>query len=492
MPGSSESAPLTGDWNAAQFREAGLRAIDWVARYLEQVEHLPVVPRIDPGEVRLRIPSVPPPHPEPFDRLLADLDEIVTPGVTHWNHPGFFAYFGISGSAPGILGELVASAYNTNGMLWKSSPATTEVELAVLDWLKQMLDLPSSWFGLLVDTASVATLLGLAAAREAVPGLAVREQGLHTPGYPRLRVYASEQAHSSIEKAVITLGLGQVGLRKIGVDEQFRMLPEVLSEAIREDRTAGWQPCAVVATVGTTSTTSVDPVQAIAEVCAAEGVWLHVDAAYAGAAAILPEKRGYFAGCERADSYVMNPHKWLFTPIDASALFTSRPEVLRRAFQLVPDYLRTPDTPGATNLMDYGVQLGRRFRAIKLWWVIRSYGTEGIAHRIAEHCALALELAGWIDADPRFEVCAPVPFSTVCFRARWPALSATDADTANERLAQRVTEKGRGFLATTRLDGRTVIRWAIGNIRTEARHVRAVWEDVCALAADSAAYGGEA
>ena len=468
--------PDLGDWSPDRFREAGLAAIEWVARYFERLPDLPVVPQVAPGETRAKIPALPPEDPAPFEDLLADLDRVVVPGLTHWNHPGFLAYFGITGSAPGVLGELVASAFNTNGMLWRSSPSTTEVELAMMDWLLEMMDLPRGWFGMLTDTASMSTFLGLAAAREAVEEMDVRKEGLAAPGYPRLRAYASEQAHSSVEKACIGLGLGQVGLVKIPVDADFRMDPSALAEAVERDRAAGWRPFAVVATVGTTSTTSVDPVSEVADICEREGLWLHIDAAYAGSAAILPEKRFYFVGCDRADSYVFNPHKWLFVPIDASAFYTRHPEVLRRAFQLVPEYLRTDDD--AVNLMDYGIQLGRRFRAIKLWWVLRSFGVSGIRERIRRHCELAGSFAHWVDGNGRFERVAPVPFSTVCFRGVWSGCAGDALDGRNQALADRVTASGVAFLATTRLQGRVTLRAAIGNLRTDSERMDAVQREL--------------
>lgn len=465
-----------GDWTPEQFRQAGHQTIEWIARYLERIESFPVLAQVRPGEIRSRIPEMPPSKGEPFEDLLEDLDQVVVPGVTHWNHPGFFAYFGITASGPGILGEVVSAAFNTNGMLWRSSPSTTEVEQRVLGWLLELLHLPRDWFGILTDTASVSSLLALAAAREAVPGNRIREEGLAAPGAPRLRVYFSEETHSSIEKAVITLGLGQAGAVKIGTDAEFRMDPRALRERIRADRAAGWNPCAVVATLGTTSTTSVDPIPELAAICREENLWLHVDAAYAGSAAVLPEKREWFAGCDQADSYVVNPHKWLFVPIDASALYTRRPEMLRRAFQLVPDYLQTDDAGGAVNLMDYSIQMGRRFRAIKLWWVLRTFGTEGIRRRIAEHCRLAQLFADRVDADPRFERMAPVPFSTVCFRGQWDGLSDERTDRENQALLDRVNATGKVFLSHTWLRGRFVLRLAIGNLRTQERHVLLAWD----------------
>jgi aromatic-L-amino-acid decarboxylase len=463
-----------GDWTPEEFRRNGHAAVDWVAGYLARVGELPVLARVHPGEIREKLPKHAPENGELFARMLEDLDGIIIPGVTHWNHPGFFAYFGITGSGPGILGELVASAFNTNGMLWRTSPSTTELEQTVLDWLREMIGLPSGLFGILTDTASVSTFVSLAAAREAVPGLNVREEGLAAPGAPRLRMYTSVEAHSSVEKGALALGLGKAGVRKIPVDDEFRMDVAALEEAIREDRAAGWFPFAVSATVGTTSSTSVDPVPRIADVCDRERLWLHVDAAYAGSAAVLPEKRWCLAGCDRADSLVVNPHKWLFTPIDASALYTRRPDVLRRAFQLVPVYLESPDS--GTNLMDYGIQLGRRFRAIKLWWVLRSFGVNGLRKALAEHCRLAGLFSSWIDQSPGFQRMAPVPFSTVCFRAVWDGLDEQETERRNSELLDRINTGGRVFLSHTRLHGKYSLRLAIGNLRTRERHVRLAWD----------------
>ncbi len=472
MKNSTDTPAGPRDWSPEEFRAAGRELVDWVARYLENVEELPVLSRVKPGDIRRALPRSAPAEGEPFSALLRDLDQVVLPGVTHWNHPCFFAYFGITASAPGILGELAAAALNTNAMLWRTSPSTTELEQVVLDWLREMIGLPEGLFGILTDTASVSTLCALAAAREAVPGLDVRTAGLSGAG--RLRLYTSTQAHSSVEKAAITLGLGLAGVRKIETDEAYRMLPAALAEAVREDRASGWIPFAVSATVGTTSTTSVDPVEELAQICRRESLWLHVDAAYAGSAAILPEYRWCMAGCQHADSLVTNPHKWLFTPIDASALYTRHPEVLRRAFHLVPDYLQSSEE--AVNLMDYGVQLGRRFRAIKLWWVLRAFGVEGLRKRLREHCRLGRLFASWIDGDEGFQRMAPVPFSVVCFRATWPGLDDAQLDQRNQDLLERVNAGGRVYLSHTRLRGTYVLRLAVGNLRTEERHVRLAWD----------------
>ena len=430
--------------------------------------------RARPGEIKAALPPSPPTRPEPLAEVLADVERLIVPGLTHWNHPGFFAYFATSSSTPGILGEMLSAAFNVNGMLWRSSPAATELELVVLDWLRQMLGLPAGLFGVIHDTASSSVLVALAAAREAVPGIEARRRGL--VGQARLRMYASEQTHSSVEKAAIVLGIGQEGFRKIPVDDAYRMDPAALARAIAEDRASGWTPFAVVATVGTTATTAIDPVSAVADVCSREGLWLHVDAAYGGSAAVVPELRWVLAGCERADSLVINPHKWLFVPLDLSVLYTRRPETVRAAFSLVPDYLRTPEDAVAPNLMDHGVSLGRRFRALKLWMVLRAFGTEGIAERIREHVRLAAALRSWIEADPGFELAAPSPFSLVCFRARFPGRSPEDEDRLNEEVVEAVNATGEAFLSPTRLRGRIILRLAIGNIRTEERHLRRAFD----------------
>ncbi len=454
------------------FRREGHRLIDWIARYLANPEPFPVVSRARPGELRVALPARAPARPEPLAEALADFERQILPAVTHWNHPGFFAYFANSSTPPAILGELLTAALNVNGMLWKTGPAATELEIVVLDWLRQATGLPPGLFGVIQDTASSATLVALAAAREAVPGLEARRCGM--VGQARLRMYASEHAHSSVEKAGIVLGIGQDGLRKIPVDRLFRMDVAALWKAVAEDRAAGFTPFAVTATVGTTSTTSIDPVPAIAEIAGAAGLWLHVDAAYAGSAAIVPELRHVLDGCDRADSLVMNPHKWLFVPLDLSVLYTRRPEVVRAAFSLVPDYLRTPEEAIAPNLMDYGVSLGRRFRALKLWLVMRAYGTEGLAALIREHVRLAQVFRSWVEADPDWEVLAPSPLSVVCFRARFVA-DPDERDRRNERIMEAVNASGDAYLSHTRLNDRIVLRLAIGNAGTVERHVARAW-----------------
>ncbi|MDQ7842706.1 MAG: pyridoxal-dependent decarboxylase [Armatimonadota bacterium] len=466
---------LFGDMPAEEFEEYGRRVVAWAADYLAHPERYPVLARTRPGAIKAALPAEPPRRGEPMDRILADFEQVLLPGITHWNHPAFFAYFAITGSAPGILGELLAAALNVNAMLWKTSPAATELEEVALNWLRQMVGLPEGFMGIIMDTASVASLCAIAAAREAVAEHRFREEGM--AGGPRLRLYTSEQAHSSIEKAGIVLGLGRSGVRKIPTDSAFRMDVAALRRAVAEDRDAGWRPFCVAATVGTTSTTSVDPVPAIAEVCRQEGLWLHVDGAYAGMAAIAPEFRWALDGCDHADSVVINPHKWLFTPIDCSAFYCRRPEVLRAAFSLVPEYLRTAEAEaaGVRDFMDYGIQLGRRFRALKLWMVIRYFGWEGLAARIREHVRLGQLLASWIDGDPEFERLAPTPFSTVCFRARPRGVPPDRLDEVNAALLDAVNATGDAFLSHTRLRGAFTLRFAIGHIRTGESHVRAAW-----------------
>jgi len=454
-----------------EFKQWGYRFVDWAADYLSHPERHPVLSQVQPGNIRKQLPSSPPESPESFELVLQDLDRIIVPGLTHWNHPSFLAYFPNTGSEPGIFGEMLTAAFNVNGMLWKTAPAATELEEHVLDWLRQMMGLPESFKGMICDTASMSTFHALAAAREGVSvnGGSVRNDGICGPGTPVLRIYASEQAHSSVEKSAMALGIGRRGLMKIGTDSEFRMDVRELDAAIERDKREGVRPFAVVATVGTTSTTSVDPVGPIADVCARHSLWLHVDAAYAGSAAIVPELRYVLDGCERADSFVANPHKWLMTPVDLSAFYCRRPEMLRRAFGLTPDYLKTAEGDSVTNTMEYTLQLGRRFRALKLWMVIRHYGVEGLRSVIREHIRLAKLFAAQAEADPRFEIVAPVLFSTVCFRLK-------SGDEETQAMIDRVNASGRMFISQTTLNGKLTARLAIGNARTREEHVRAAWE----------------
>jgi aromatic-L-amino-acid decarboxylase len=463
-----------GDMDPEEFRRHAHAVVDWMADYFRDVEKYPVLAQVQPGETAAKLPAEPPELPEPMEEILRDFDTTIVPGITHWNHPGFFAYFAISGSAPGVLGEMLAAALNVNAMLWRTGPSPTELEERALDWLRQMMGLPADFRGHIQDTASISSLTAIATAREEA-GLGIREEGMSGRGVPRLRLYCSEEAHSSIEKAGITLGIGREGTRRIPTDAGFRMDPAALEAAVTEDAAAGWKPFCVVATVGTTSTTSVDPVREIAAVAERHGLWLHVDAAYAGSAALDPEMRWILDGCERADSLVVNPHKWLFVPVDCSALFVRRPERVAHAFSILPEYLITPEGGAATNLMDLGPALGRRFRALKLWMVLRWFGREGIAARIREHCRLARELAGWVEEAPGWELLAPVPFSTVVFRFRPAGAPDEEADRLNERILERVNAGGEAFLSHTRVRGRFALRLAVGNLRTTERNVARAW-----------------
>ena len=473
---------MPGDIPSDELRRALHEVADHIADYLEGVGETPVFPAVSPGDVTRLLAAEPPAEGESMDRILEDYRRIIEPSLTHWNHPGFMAYFAVTGSGPGIIGEALTAATNVNAMLWRTSPAATELELRTCDWLRRMVGLPETFSGHINDTASVSTLLALAAARHRLPGLDVRRKGLAgRPEVPPLVVYCSDQAHSSVDKAVMTLGLGHENLRHIESDDRFRMLPVRLAAAIAVDRERGRLPMAVVATAGTTSTTSVDPLLEIASICEREKLWLHVDAAYAGSAAICEEYRRLLDGWQHADSVVLNPHKWLFTPIDCSVLYLRDVDLLRSAFSLVPEYLRSDS--GEANLMDLGVQLGRRFRSLKLWMVIRAFGVEGLKERIRYHCELAQKLASWIDASDEFERLAPVPFSTVCFRWRRGG-GEEESRRANEELLRHVNAAGPVFLSHTDLHGTYALRVAIGNLKTTEKEVAGVWRLLESCAAE--------
>jgi aromatic-L-amino-acid decarboxylase len=473
-----------GDMSPEQFREAAHATVDLLADYLAHLEDFAILPAIEPGALRDQLPQEPPEGPEPVGAILADVARLVEPNATHWQHPGFLAYFATTASGPGILGEFVTAVLGQNAMLWRTSPVATELEEVVVGWLRRALGLPDAFDGLLTDTASTSSLIAIAAAREAA-GLDAAARGL--AGRPEIGVpvvYASEEAHSSIEKACMTLGLGRSACCRIPTDDAYAMRTDALHAAIAADRAAGRTPIAIVATIGTTSSTAVDPVPAIAEIAERAGLWLHVDAAYGGAVALLPDRRALFAGWERADSIVVNPHKWFFTPLDASLLLSRRMPVLRAAFSLVPEYLRTLDQQGPVHdFSEYQPQLGRRMRALKLWFLVRYFGIEGLRRRIDAHCRLAEHLAAAVDTHPDFERMAPVRFSTLCLRWRPAALVGHEdepevrarLDSANERLMAAVNASGEIFLSHTRLRDRFVIRVAIGNLRTETRHVARAW-----------------
>lgn len=454
------------------FRKAARSHADWIANYFERVRDLPVVPAVEPGSITAALPASAPEHGEPLEKIFEDFQSSIFPGLTLWNHPRFFAWFSVSSTPPSILADFLAATVNVNAMLWKSSPAATELEQVTLNWLRQWLGLDEEHFGIIYDTASVGVLQAIGAAREfADPEC--RTKGMR----PGLTVYVSEHTHSSSEKAAITLGFGQENVRKVPVDRQFRMRPDALEQIIQADLIAGKKPCCIVASVGSTSTTAIDPVPQIATIAERHSVWLHVDAAYGGPAAVVPEMRHILEGVERAHSLILNPHKWLYVSIDCSVLYTRYPDVLRRASSLSAEYLRTAEDDRVLNYMDYGVQLGRRFRALKLWYVFRYYGREGITAMLRRSLSLAQTLKRLVESDDRFELSAPVFFSLVCFRLR--------ADNAsNERLLAAINSSGKAFLSHTVLHGKFVLRFAIGNFQTMEQDILETW-DLIRQSADS-------
>lgn len=458
------------DRHLRDFEHHGHEAIDWIVRYYAEIRQQPVIPACQPGDVTDRLAPSAPEHGEPLEAILRDFRELIVPNVTHWNHPRFYSFFSISSAPVSVLAETLSAALNVQHMLWKSGPAATELEQVTLDWLRQWMGLREPWFGEIFDTASVSTLHALAAARELADPDG-RENGMR----PGLTAYCSEYAHSSVDKACMMLGIGHRNLRKIPADSAFRLRPDALAEAIAADRRAGKHPFCVVATTGTTGVTSIDPVPAIARVARDEGLWLHVDAAYGGSSAVAPEYRWVLEGADEADSLVVNPHKWLLTTMDLSVLYTRRSDILKRAFSLVPSYLKYEENPRLLNLMDYGLPLGRRFRSLKLWFVMRYYGQAAIAAMICQQCQWAKDLAAEIERDARFEVVAPVTLSLVCFRLR-------GTDEQNLRLIQAINDSGFAFLSQATLQGRTIIRLAIGNFQTTWEDLREVWERIRATA----------
>jgi aromatic-L-amino-acid decarboxylase len=460
-----------------EFRRHAHALVDWMADYFEHGWQLPVTPPVAPGEIAGQLPTSPPEQGEPFERLVADFHSVVLPGMTHWNHPGWFAYFPGNNSPPSVLAEMLTATLGAQCMSWATSPAATELEQVMMDWLRCMLGLPEEFVGVIQDTASTATLVALLSAREWATAHQAGHRGLTSSAVP-LTVYASSEAHSSVPKGVKLAGYGLEQLRRVPVDASYAMDPDALNQAIVRDVANGCLPACVVATVGTTSSTAVDPLIPIAEVCRRHGVWLHVDAAYAGTAAIVPELRHHFVGVEHADSFVFNPHKWMLVNFDCSAYFVRDRETLLRTFQLTPEYLRTPQDAEVVNFRDWGIQLGRRFRALKLWFVIRSYGVEGLRQLVRKHIALARELAGWIEQTPGFELMAPVPFSLVCFRYRPDHLGIDEpaVDELNRSLLARINASRRVHLTHTELNGRYVIRMVVGQRLTERHHVEEAWK----------------
>ena len=461
------------------FRRYGHEFIDWIADYFENVEKYPVRSPLRPGDVKRKLPPSPPLAAEPMDRIFRDFTGIIVPGLTHWQHPGWFAYFPANNSPASVLGELLAAGLGTQGMVWQTSPAATELEEVVLDWLRQMIGLPEGFAGVIEDTASTATLCALLSARERATGFEANEAG----PCRTLTVYASEEAHSSVEKGAKIAGYGRRNLRLIPTDARFAMVPEALEEAVRLDEAAGLRPACAVAAVGTTSSGAIDPVARIARVCRAHGLWLHVDAAYAGTAALLAEKRWILDGAAEADSLVFNPHKWMLTNFDCSAYFVRDPAALIRTFEVHPEYLKDGSGAEVRNFRDWGIQLGRRFRALKLWFVVRSYGVEGLQAMVREHLRLAGLFRSWLQADRRFELLAPVDLGLVCFRLN-DGRDEAGLDALNRELLERTNAAGPVFLTHTALKGKFTIRLVVGQRTTEERHVRQAW-DVLRAAADS-------
>jgi aromatic-L-amino-acid/L-tryptophan decarboxylase len=450
-----------------EFRRSGHEVVDWIADYFANIRDVPVLPDMQPGDLVAKLPGSGPEQPEPIDQILEDFRNLIVPASTHWNHPHFHAYFANSAAGAGILAEALSAALNMNHMVWKSSPAGEELEQVVMGWLRDWLGLPPNFFGVIYDTASVSTMHALICAREFVCPEARREGAMSG----RLTVYTSEHAHSSVEKGAIAVGFGQDNVRKIPVDAEFRMRPEALRSALEHDLHRGKQPCCIVPTVGTTSTTSIDPVPLIADLAEQAKAWLHVDASFAGSAAIVPEFRWLVDGCSRAQSFVVNPHKWLFTPVDCSAFYTPHPEILKRALSIVPEYLKTSADGTAVNYMDYGVPLGRRFRALKLWFIMRYFGREGVAAILRDHVRWTQDLAQEIAKHPDFELAAPVPLSLICFRYR-------GTDEQNRTLLERINATRKVFLSHTALNGRFVLRFSVGNVRARRDDLQFAWDIV--------------
>ena len=461
------------------FRDFGHEFVDWVADYLDRVDQYPVLSRVKPGEIKAGLPLEPPLQAEPMEKIFADFREAILPGITHWQHPGWFGYFPANNSPASVLAEILTAGLGSQCMVWQTSPAAAELEDRVLDWLRRMIGLPEGMAGVIQDTASTATLCALLSAREKTTRFDSNQTGFKGG----LTVYASDQTHSSIEKGVKIAGYGIDNLRLIPTDDAYAMIPEKLETAIARDKSGGLTPACVVATIGTTSSTAVDPLAAIGRICRRQGVWLHVDAAFAGSACILPEMKGHLEGAEFMDSFVMNPHKWLFTNFDCSAYFVKDPGALVRTFEIHPEYLKTGVDAHVRNYRDWGIPLGRRFRALKLWFVIRSYGVEGLQAMLREHIRLARLFRSWVEKDRRFELLAPVPFSLVCFRFN-DGRGDEGLNVVNRKLLDRINADGRVFLTHTSLRGRFALRMAIGQRTTQERHVREAWEIITRSAED--------
>lgn len=470
---TKENKPKTGDMPKEEFRKYGHEIVDWIADYFERMEDLPVLSQIEPDSLKNALPPEAPRTGEDFSDVLKDVDDLILPAITHWNHPNFHGLFSTSTSAVGIFGEMLSAAFDMKAMLWRTSPASTELEPVVLDWLRKMMSLPEDFKGIIYDTASISTLHAIAMAREKL-NLDIRKKGMSgRTDLPLLRIYCSEQTHSSIDKAVLLLGLGTDSIVKISTNEKFEIDTKKLRQEIQTDFSLGYKPFCVVATIGTTSTTSVDDVSTIAEICGQNNIFLHVDMAYAGSAMILPELQFHLKGIEKADSIVTNPHKWLFTPFDLSILYVKDLDLLKRTFSLIPEYLKVSEE-AVTNQMDYGVQLGRRFRSLKLWFVMRYFGQDGLQNRIREHIRLANLFASWVDDSEDFEIISETTFALVCFRAC--PKDVADLDKLNEKIMNEINASGEAYLSHTKLNGKFTLRLSVGSIRVEERHLRKVWD----------------
>jgi len=469
-----QDRPPLGDTPPEIFRKQLQQLADWIADFRENLKKLRVAPNDKPGAIRAALPAQAPEQGEAFEKILADIDQLIVPGMVHWSHPMFLGYFGWTQTAPGILGEIISAPLNVNAMTWRTSPAATELETVVIDWIRQWVGLPTEFDGVVYDTASVGIFHALAAAREeAAPS--TRKLGLTGRNLPPFRIYTSDQAHNAAEKAAIALGIGEENVRRVPSDSEFRLEVSILRTMIAKDRQSGFKPMAVVATAGTTSTAAVDPIRELARVCRKEGMWLHVDAAYGGGFALLPEYRWITEGWSEADSIIVNPHKSLFVPLDFSVLYVRDLERLRRVFTLTPpDVLRADAVETVKNYMDYGVQLGRRFRALKAWVIFRSFGRDGIAARLRESTRLAKLLADWIQSDKNFELSAPVSMGVVCFR--FIAGDKSKIDRLNSEIVERINSSGQAYLNQTKLRGKTVMRIGLGNVLTTKQHLRNAWE----------------
>jgi aromatic-L-amino-acid/L-tryptophan decarboxylase len=463
------------------FRKHGHEFVDWLADYFENIEQYPVKSKVQPGDILKQLPTSAPMEGEPMEAIFADFQKIIIPGISHWQHPGWFAYFPSNNSPASVLAEMLSAGLGVQGMIWDTSPAATELEEAVCNWLRDMLGLPASFTGVIQDTASTAILCALLSAREKATDFAINKHGFYTT----LRVYASSHTHSSAEKGVKIAGFGSENLVYVDTDENFAIKPEALEQAIRIDLEKGYIPCCVIGTLGTTSSLAMDPLEEIGKICRKYHLWFHVDAAFAGTAAIVPEYREFMKGSEMADSFVFNPHKWMLTNFDCTLYFVKEPDILKQTFSILPEYLKTASGNQVNNYRDWGIQLGRRFRALKLWFVIRSYGVEGIREMVKKHVELARMFAQWIENDENFEILAPVQLSLVCFRYKNVGWDAQQHNDFNKILLEKINTTGKFYLTHTLLHGKFCIRLSVGQRTTEEQHIRKLWDTIRNLVKNS-------